>query len=83
MDRDQPGERGHESVDHDDPSSAGLLVPPEAVAPGTGIFGDETLVRDADGGHGAGIYPAGPSGTGGAARPGPTQEKRPSDLRRA
>jgi hypothetical protein len=74
MDRDQPDERGHEAVDHEDPSSAGLMAPVEDVAPGTGIFGDETLVRDTDTTPGAGIYPAGPSGTGGEARPGPTSE---------
>jgi hypothetical protein len=74
MDRGQPDERGHESVDPEDPSSAGPMAPPEDVVPGTGIFGDETLVRDADGAPRAGIYPAGPSGTGGGARPDPTSE---------
>ena len=72
MESDNPGERGHESVDHDDPSSAGLMAPPEEVVPGTGIFGDETLIRDADGQPGAGLYPGAPSGTGGEAHPGPT-----------
>ncbi|CAA9552145.1 MAG: hypothetical protein AVDCRST_MAG73-2970 [uncultured Thermomicrobiales bacterium] len=40
----------HESVDHEHPDAAGLLEDdvPEAVVPGTGIMGDETLVHDAD-----------------------------------
>jgi len=65
--------QGHESVDHEHPSSAGLLEAdsPEAEVPGTGIMGDETLVRDADGEGVPGLYPAAPAHTGGDAQPGP------------
>lgn len=49
--------------------------PPDAgtddEVPGTGIMGDETLVRDADGAGVPGVYPAPPAHTGGAAHPGP------------
>jgi hypothetical protein len=62
----------HESVDHLDPTSAGLMDPEGNDAPGTGIMGDETVVRDIDDGHPPGIYPGLPAHTGGAAHPGPT-----------
>ena len=39
----------HESVDHEDPTAAGTLEGDEHV-PGTGIMGDETLVREVPGG---------------------------------
>ena len=73
MERD-PTARGHESVNHDDPVAAGLLhdpSDPDAEVPGTGILGDETLVRDADGVGPPGIAPAPASGTGNEAHPGP------------
>ena len=71
--RDLDSEPSHESVDHEHPSSAGLMEQdgPEAEVPGTGIMGDETLVRDADGDDVPGLYPASPAHTGGEARPGP------------
>jgi hypothetical protein len=62
----------HESVDHVDPTAAGLMDPTGDDASGTGIMGDETVVRDLDDGHPPGIYPAPPAHTGGAAHPGPT-----------
>jgi len=39
----------HESVDHKHPTDAGMLDEEEHV-PGTGIMGDETLVREIPGG---------------------------------
>jgi hypothetical protein len=71
VDADPPNPR-HESVDHLDPTSAGLMDPEGDDAPGTGIMGDETVVRDLDDGHPPGIYPGPPAHTGGAAHPGPT-----------
>jgi hypothetical protein len=38
--------RRHESIDHADPTDAGLMDPEGDAAPGTGIMGDETVVRD-------------------------------------
>lgn len=79
--------RRHESVDHVDPTDAGLMDPEGDDAPGTGIMGDETVVRDADDGRPPGIYPAPPAHTGGPAYPGPTpatvedEIERPNDLR--
>lgn len=64
--------RRHESVDHEHPTDAGLMTPPENEAPGTGIFGDETLVHDDSPDGSPGIYPAPNAHTGGAAHPGPT-----------
>ncbi|MDP9367991.1 MAG: hypothetical protein M3Q03_06905 [Chloroflexota bacterium] len=69
-----PAVHGHESVNHDDPAATGLLHDPSDPAtevPGTGILGDETLVRDADDAGTPGIAPAPASGTGNDARPGP------------
>ena len=73
-DRDQSAEPSHESVDHEHPDTAGLMAPPAEIAPGTGIMGDETLVRDTDpaDGRAPGLYPDPPAHTGGAAHPGPT-----------
>ncbi len=62
----------HESVDNVDPTSAGLLDPTGADVPGTGVMGDETVVRDLDDGLPPGIYPAPPAHIGGTAHPGPT-----------
>lgn len=62
----------HESIDHVDPTVAGLMDPSRDDAPGTGIMGDETIVRDVPDGHPPGIYPDPPAHTGGAAHPGPT-----------
>ena len=70
MDRGQEAGRGHESVDHEHPSGAGLMNPGDEV-PGTGIMGDETLVRRADGEGTPGVYPASRAHTGGEAHPGP------------
>jgi len=79
--------RRHESVDHLDPTDAGLMDPERNDAPGTGIMGDETVVRDVDDGPPPGIYPAPPAHTGGLAHPGPTpaivedEIERPDDPR--
>jgi hypothetical protein len=64
--------RRHESVDHVDPTDAGLMDPEGDDAPGTGIMGDETVVRDLDDGRVPGIYPGAPAHTGARAHPGPT-----------
>ena len=74
------GDQGHESVDHEHPSSAGLMetIGPDAEVPGTGIMGDETLVRDVDGEGAPGLYPAPPAHTGGEARPGPAPPAPPA-----
>lgn len=64
--------RRHESVDHENPTDAGLMTSPEDEAPGTGIFGDETLVHDENPAGPPGIYPAPKAHTGGVAHPGPT-----------
>ena len=69
-------ERRHESIDHVDPTDAGLMDPTGLDAPGTGIMGDETVVRDLNDGMPPGIYPDAPAHTGGAVHPGPT----PSDV---
>ena len=66
-----PGPR-HESMDHEQPTDAGLMDPDGGEVPGTGILGDETLVRDTDGAGVPGLYPAPASHTGGEAHPGPT-----------
>lgn len=76
---DTPPERRHESVDHEHPTDEGLLDPTGAEVPGTGIFGDETLVRDVDDGHPPGLYPTAPGHTGGPARPGPTPAEKLDD----
>lgn len=79
--------RRHESIDHVDPTDAGLMDPEGDDAPGTGIMGDETVVRDLDDGRPPGIYPDPPAHTGGVAHPGPTpaavedQIERPGDFR--
>ncbi len=70
MSADEP--RRHESIDHVDPTDAGLMDTTETDAPGTGIMGDETVVRDLDDGKAPGIYPDPPAHTGGVAHPGPT-----------
>ena len=75
MDREQNDQSEtprHESVDHQHPTDAGLMDPDGGEVPGTGILGDETLVRDADGQGVPGLYPAPAAHTGGPARPGPT-----------
>ena len=79
--------RRHESIDHVDPTDAGLMDPDGDDAPGTGIMGDETVVRDLDDGLPPGIYPDPRGQTGGIAHPGPTpaviedEIERPRDLR--
>ena len=62
----------HESVDHVDPTDAGLMDPEGNDAPGTGIMGDETLVHDLPDGRPPGIYPDPSAHTCGLAHPGPT-----------
>ena len=62
----------HESVDHDRPTDAGLMDPTGGEVPGTGIMGDETLVRAAPGVERPGTAAGPPAGTGGSAKPGPT-----------
>ena len=74
MNRDQDTDHRHESVDHDHPTDAGLMDPDGDEVPGTGILGDETLVRDADGEGVPGLYPGPAAHTGGAPRPGPTRQ---------
>ena len=64
--------RRHESVDHVHPTDAGLMDPTGEDVPGTGILGDETVVRDLDDGTPPGIYPDPPAHTGGVAHAGPT-----------
>ena len=79
--------RRHESIDHVQPTDAGLMDPSGEDAPGTGIMGDETVVRDANDGRPPGIYPDPPAHTGGLVHTGPTPEaiedeiERPADLR--
>lgn len=79
--------RRHESIDPVDPTDAGLMDPTGDDAPGTGIMGDETIVRDLDDGRPAGLYPDPAAHTGGMAHPGPTpaaaedEIERPRDLR--
>lgn len=57
MDEDRANPRRHESVDHEHPTDVGPMSPSGGGVPGTDIFGDETLVRDADGQPCAGLYP--------------------------
>ena len=73
----------HESVDHVHPTDAGLMDPTGEVAPGTGIFGDETIVHDRDDGMPPGIYPDPPAHTGGVAHPGPTPAAAEVDIERS
>ncbi len=62
----------HESIDHDRPTDAGLMDPTGEDAPGTGIMGDETVVRDINPDGPPGLYPGEAGHTGGHAHPGPT-----------
>ncbi len=73
MERNEHAEHRHESVDHEHPTDAGLMDPDGSEVPGTGIMGDETLVRDADGEGTPGLYPGPAAHTGGGAHPGPTR----------
>jgi hypothetical protein len=59
-----------------------LLDPDGDEVPGTGIMGDETLVRDADGVDVPGLYPGPAARTGGAAHPGPTPAAAEDEARR-
>ena len=86
MDRDQAAARRHESLDHEHPTDSGLMDPTGHEVPGTGIMGDETLVRDAGGDGPPGIYPGPPGHTSGHAHPGPTpatEEDRIAEARHA
>ena len=47
--RHEPTVPRHESLDHEHPTASGLMDPEGMEVPGTGIFGDETLVRPAEG----------------------------------
>lgn len=73
--------RTHESVDHVDPTDAGMMDPTGEQIPATGIMGDETLVRMT--GEGMDPYPLAPDDADhpaqhpDAAQPGPT--RWPSD----
>ena len=80
MSGDQEGGRRHESVDHEHPTDAGLMDPVWHEVPGTGIMGDETLIRDAEGDKPPGIYPGAPSHRGGIAHPGPTPASAEDDV---
>ena len=62
----------HESIDHAHPTDAGLMDPTGEDAPGTGIMGDETVVRDINPDGPPGLYPGEAGHTGGRAHPGPT-----------
>ena len=79
--------RRHESIDHVNPTDAGLMDPEGNDVPGTGIFGDETVVKDINPDGPAGIYPDAPAHTGGVAHPGTTPAtvedaiEQPGDLR--
>ncbi len=73
----------HESVDHVNPTDAGLMDPTHEDRPGTGIMGDETLVHDLDDGRQPGIYPAPAAHTGGRAHPGPTPAAVEDEVGRA
>lgn len=78
-----PGETPrHESVDHVHPTDAGLMDPKAEDVPGTGIFGDETIVHDRDDGKPPGLYPAPPAHTGGEAHPGPTPASVEDEIER-
>ena len=74
--------RRHESVDHVHPTDAGLMDPTGEDAPGTGIFGDETIVHDRDG-KPPGLYPDPPAHTGGVAHPGPTPAEVEDQIERS
>jgi hypothetical protein len=63
----------HESVDHEEPTAAGTLEGEEHV-PGTGIMGDETLVRDVPGGLHLNDGQARAKRSDGRPHPGPTPE---------
>ena len=80
MNRDEP--RRHESVDHVHPTDAGLMNPTGEDVPGTGIFGDETIVHDRDDGKPPGLYPDPPAHTGGVAHPGPTPPEKVDEIGR-
>ena len=67
-----PHTPAHELVDHEHPTSAGLMS--DDQEPGTGILGDETLVRSADGVKVPGLAPDDPPEPTGEAHPGPTPE---------
>ena len=73
MDGSNPPDHGHESLDHEHPTSAGLMG--DDKQPGTGIRGDETLVRPGAGVEVPGIAPDPPPQTTGEAHPGPTPEE--------
>lgn len=64
----------HESVDHEQPTDAGLMNEPGEEVPGTGIMGDETLVESTGDGK-PGIVPGPTAGTGADPEAGPTPEK--------
>ncbi len=49
------GSRRHESVDHEHPTDAGLMD--DTDVPGTGIMGDETVIRPASNDEQPGIAP--------------------------
>ena len=73
-------ERRHESVDHVDPTDAGMMDPDPDRQPATGVMGDETLIRRTGGGIPP--YP-GVDGNedrhGGSPHPGPTQWQNEND----
>lgn len=61
----------HESVDHEQPTDAGLMDDAGDEVPGTGIWGDETLVRSV-GDRTPGIVPGPGTRTDARPEPGPT-----------
>ncbi|HEV2107882.1 MAG TPA: hypothetical protein VGR16_06440 [Thermomicrobiales bacterium] len=61
----------HESVDHEQPTAAGLMDGGDDEVPGTGILGDETLVRSV-GDRTPGIAPGPGTRTDASPEPGPT-----------
>lgn len=74
MNPSQQTPRRHESIDHEHPTDAGLMNETGDDVPGTGIMGDETLVRTS-GESPPGIAPGAPAGTGANPDAGPTPER--------
>lgn len=62
----------HESVDHKHPTDAGMMNDDDEHTPGTGIMGDETLVREVPGGLRLDSPPAGSRDRPSHPHPGPT-----------
>ena len=72
MDELHATDRTHESLDHEHPTSAGLMS--DDREPGTDIFGDETVVRPAAGVDVPGLAPDDPPHRPGEAHHGRTSQ---------